>query len=137
MNIYFACSLTGGRDDEKIYQDIIAHLLRLGHQIPTAFLAQTNIREKESNISPSEIYLRDTTWIHNCDSLIAEISTPSHGVGFEIGFALNLNKPVLCLHHGTKLISKMVSGNPNHLLTIYPYTSSNEAFMRINHFLAH
>ena len=37
-------------------------------------------------------------YIKACDALIAEISTPSHGVGYEIGYALNLDKPVLCLH---------------------------------------
>ena len=135
MNIYFACSLTGGRKDEDIYQGIIAHLADSGHDVPTTFLAQTNVMTKESSIPPTDIFLRDTSWIQDCDCLIAEISTPSHGVGYEIGYALNLDKPVLCLHHNTVRISKMISGNPHHLLTIHTYTTRKEAFNRIDQFL--
>ncbi|MBE9525185.1 MAG: nucleoside 2-deoxyribosyltransferase [Chloroflexi bacterium] len=135
MNIYFACSITGGRKDEIIYQSIIVYLVNSGHNVPTAFLAQTNIMMKENNTTPSEIFTRDTSWIHNCDCLIAEISTPSHGVGYEIGYALNLEKPVLCLHHCDTRISKMISGNPHHLLTTNAYATTKEAITRIDQFL--
>ncbi len=66
------------------------------------------------------IFLRDMSWIAQCDALIAEISTPSHGVGFEIGEALRLGKPTLCLRdsglEGT-LASAMLLGNPSPLIT--------------------
>ncbi len=131
MNIYFACSLTGGRNDESIYQGIITYLINSGHHVPTAFLAKTNILTKERKKSPSAIFTRDTTWIHDCELLIAEISTPSHGVGYEIGYALNFGKPVLCLHHSDSTISKMISGNPHPLLIIQAYDTPNEAITLI------
>ena len=134
MNIYFACSLTGGRNDESIYQVIITYLINLGYHVPTAFLAKTNILTKERKKSPSDIYTRDTTWIHDCELLIAEISTPSHGVGYEIGYALNLGKPVLCLHHSDSTISKMISGNPHPLLIIQTYDTPNEAITLIEQY---
>ncbi len=40
MNIYFACSLTGGRNDESIYQVIITYLINLGYHVPTALYTQ-------------------------------------------------------------------------------------------------
>jgi len=136
MNIYFACSLTGGRDDESIYQIIVTHLINSGHQVPTAFLAKANILTAETNTPPAEIYQRDTAWIQSCDVLIAEVSTPSHGVGYEIGYALNLGKSVLCLHGSDTRISKMISGNPEPRLAIQSYASPEEATALINKFLA-
>jgi nucleoside 2-deoxyribosyltransferase len=65
------------------------------------------------------IFERDMTWLAECDAMVAEISTPSHGVGFEIGEALRLGKPVLCLRdralEGT-LASAMLLGNPSPLI---------------------
>ena len=95
MNIYFACSITGGREFEADYQEIVAALTADGHEIPTSHLAQSDVMENERKLTPQDVYERDVNWIKNCDVLIAEVSVPSHGVGYEIGFALNIGKPVL------------------------------------------
>ena len=96
MNIYFACSITGGRNDEAAYQQIVAALLAGGHVVPTASLADSRVTEFEGVVEPDEVYRRDVGWIEACDLLVAEVSTPSHGVGYEIGYALSLKKPVIC-----------------------------------------
>jgi hypothetical protein len=36
-------------------------------------------------------------WLSQCHVVIAEVTQPSLGVGFEIARAVTLNKPVLCL----------------------------------------
>jgi len=126
MNIYFACSITGGRRDEAIYQRIVEALLADGHEVPTAMLARSDVTSKERVVDPIEVYQRDTAWIKACDALIAEVSTPSHGVGYEIGHALNLEKPVLCLHRRDVDISKMISGNLHPKLQIKPYEGWEE-----------
>ncbi len=36
-------------------------------------------------------------WLSQCHVVIAEVTQPSLGVGFEIARAITLNKPVLCL----------------------------------------
>lgn len=127
MNIYFACSITGGREFESVYQDLVAALLADGHEIPTSHLAQSEVMEQERIIAPREVYERDVNWIENCDVLIAEVSVPSHGVGYEIGFAFNLGKPILCLHHQDRKISKMITGNPYPALTINSYDTVEKA----------
>jgi hypothetical protein len=38
MNIYFARSITGGREFEAAYQEIVAALIADGHEIPTSHL---------------------------------------------------------------------------------------------------
>jgi nucleoside 2-deoxyribosyltransferase len=107
MNIYFACSITGGREFEAGYQEIVAALVADGHEIPTSHLVQSDVMENERKLTPQKVYERDINWIKNCDVLIAEVSVPSHGVGYEIGFALNIGKPVLCLYQKERRVSKM------------------------------
>jgi len=67
------------------------------------------------------IFARDLAWIGASDALIAEISVPSLGVGFEIGEALRLGRPTLCLRDAALvdvLPSAMIVGNPSPLLTV-------------------
>ena len=135
MNLYFACSLTGGREDEPVYGAIVDHLLEQGHHIPTAHLAREEVMLEERSIDPREVYERDTEWIQGCDALIAEVSTPSHGVGFEIAFALGLGKPVLCCHRHAVPVSKMITGNPSPLLTIQSYEGVKQALNAVDDFL--
>ncbi len=136
MNIYFACSITGGREFEPVYQAIVAALLADGHQVPTASLAAPRAKAAEGRYSPREVYERDTVWIRACDALVAEVSTPSHGVGYEISYALSLGKPVLCVFQEGRLVSKMLTGNSHPCITVSPYRSTDEAVVLIRGFLA-
>ncbi len=135
MNIYFACSITGGRQDELVYQKLVASLQRDGHHVPTALLASPEVMPLEGVVTPQDVYARDVRWIKECDLLLAEVSTPSHGVGYEIGYALSLGKPVLCLYHGGRKVSKMILGNPDPQLTVHTYETAEQAVQVLNAYL--
>lgn len=135
MNIYFACSITGGREYEHIYRDLTTAMLKDGHVIPTAHLAQAEAVVSEARISPGDVYARDVGWIRSADALIAEVSVPSHGVGYEVGFALNEGKPVLCLCQAGRKLSKMISGNPHPKLSIKTYRDAEEAVSLMMNFI--
>jgi 2'-deoxynucleoside 5'-phosphate N-hydrolase len=136
MNVYFACSITGGRQDELAYQRLVATLQELGHHVPTAQLASSEAIHLESVATPEDVYVRDVGWIKNCDLLVAEVSTPSHGVGYEIAFALSLEKKVFCLHRQGGKVSKMILGNPDPQLTVRAYTSIEQAVQLLNAYLS-
>jgi hypothetical protein len=136
MNIYFACSITGGREFESVYQIITRALVEDNHQVPTAHLAEAGVVSVEAVIDPGEVYTRDTTWIQESDVLIAEVSVPSHGVGYEIGYALGLGKPVLALYQAGRKVSKMISGNPDPGLSVMCYESPENAVEIIRTFLS-
>lgn len=136
MNLYFACSLTGGRGDEAVYGAIVAHLEGAGHDVPTAHLADPEVMELEKVVDAAEVYERDTRWIVECDALIAEVSTPSHGVGYEIAYALGLNKPVLCFFQTGVPVSKMILGNDARRLTVKSYQTPDEAPAIVDAFLS-
>ena len=135
MNIYFACSITGGREFESTYQEIVAALTGDGHEIPTSHLVQSEVVEKERLLTPQNVYERDVNWIKNCDIVIAEVSVPSHGVGYEIAFALNIGKPVLCIHHKDRKVSKMITGNPDSNLTVQAFDAVEDAISHARVFI--
>jgi nucleoside 2-deoxyribosyltransferase len=137
MNIYFACSITGGRDFEEVYQGIIDALLADGHMVPTAHLADPRIKELEAIVSSREVFERDTAWIRDCETLIAEVSTPSHGVGYEIAYALSIGKPVLCVHQEDQPISKMLGGNSHARIQVDRYQNIEQAITIIRAYLSH
>ncbi len=135
MNIYFACSITGGRTDEPTYRIIVDALLSDGHTIPTAHLSQQDVFQFETVVQPVEVYTRDTNWIDECDVLIGEVSTPSHGVGYEIAYALHHGKHVLCIYKYGNPVSKMLTGNTHPKICVKSYHNSNEMVQIIRDFM--
>jgi hypothetical protein len=136
MNIYFSCSITGGRKDQSIYKVIVDHLLALGHEVPTAILADAEVPALESVVEPRKVYERDMEWVKACDRLIAEVSTPSHGVGYEVAMALQMRKPVLCCYGRNYRVSKMITGNTHPAIKVLPYASEAELLAGIDRFLS-
>ena len=135
MEIYFGCSITGGRDQEREYQQIVKYLVETGHQVPTAHLSRPDVMELEQVVDPVQVYNRDIQWIDNCQVMVAEVSTPSHGVGYEISYALSNQKPVLCLHKTGIRVSKMITGNKNPLLQVMEYISTEDLPALLKDFL--
>ena len=135
MNIYFACSITGGREDESVYQTIVQTLLDGNHQVPTAHLSGSDVMALEEIVDPAEVFRRDIEWINACQALIAEVSTPSHGVGYEIAYALSRGKPVLCCHRQGVRVSKMITGNPDSCLRVRTYRDQEDVVEIVQSFL--
>jgi len=135
MNIYFSCSITGGRKDQHIYQRIVNYLMENGHEVPTAHLASPDVMKDESDLSAIDVYQRDMEWVKNCDVLIAEVSTPSHGVGYEISAAIFLGKQIMCCYHKDKRISKIISGNTSKNMQVFAYKSEDELISEIENFI--
>lgn len=103
--------------------------------VPTAHLAESSVMALEARVPPQEVYTRDVAWIRACDVLIAKVSLPSHGVGYEIAFSLGLGKPVLALHQEGRTISKMISGNPDSNLSVQSYPTPEDATLQTRKFL--
>ena len=111
MNIYFAGSIRGGREDLVLYGRIVDLLAQHGHVL-TEHVGRPD--HGEDNLSDEAILQRDMAWLEEADVLVAEVTIPSHGVGYELARAETLNKPVLCLHRpaGDRHLSALIAGNP-------------------------
>jgi len=79
-------------------------------------------------LTDQEIYRRDIKWLIDSAGVIAEVSGPSLGVGFEIAYALfELKKPVLALYHeSVPRLSAMIKGCDSPLLSVQQYQDEFE-----------
>jgi nucleoside 2-deoxyribosyltransferase len=121
MKIYFSGSIRGGRENKEIYSEIIKELHKYG-SVLTEHVGFKNLSViGEVNIPVAEIYKRDMDWLVESDIVIAEVTTSSLGVGYEIGQAEALKKPIYCFYHveGDSSLSAMIEGNPN--VKLYKY----------------
>ena len=135
MNIYFSGSISGGRDHEAIYQHVVARLQAQGHHVLSAHVADPLALESEKDMPPREVFERDTNWVRDCDAMIAEVSTPSLGVGYEYALAVQLGKPVLCVYRSGVRLSKMITGNPAPNLMVAAYAAEAELDRIVETFL--
>ena len=133
LKIYFCGSIRGGRSDQELYLKIISHLQEFG-TVLTEHIGDKNL-QADQHLSDTEIFQRDVEWLDSADVIIAEVSTPSLGVGYEIARAVSLNKRILCLSQADKnaQLSAMITGCPD--LKIAVYSSIDEAKSAINNFI--
>lgn len=111
--IYFAGSIRGGREKQEDYFRIIRYLQEK-NEVLTEIIGDKNLTaDGDEALTDREIYERDAAWLRECDTVIAECTVPSLGVGYELAYAEKLGKQVLVLfgQNGEKKLSAMVSGN--------------------------
>nr|WP_279341147.1 nucleoside 2-deoxyribosyltransferase [Geothrix sp. SG198] len=134
--MYLSCSLTGGRGDQPVVAALVARMEALGHRVLTAHLADASAMVSDGGLAPEAVYERDTAWLRASEAVIAEVSTPSHGVGFEIAYALERGKPVLCLAREGVRVSKMLTGIRQDGVAFRTYGAVDEALAHLETFLA-
>lgn len=110
--VYFACSIRGG-GDTSLYQQIVDAIKAAGGDVLSEVFVHDAINYGGSPLPVDEIYARDTQMIYDSDVMIAEVTNPSLGVGYELAYAEKLNTPILCLFKkdSERKLSAMVSGN--------------------------
>ena len=107
-NIYFAASISGGREDVQIYFEIINYLKNYG-DILTEMIGDKNLGdlgEMGERLDDALIHDRDIGWLNDSDVVVAEVTTASLGVGYELGRVVERNlwipeysrKHILCLY---------------------------------------
>lgn len=125
-NIYFAASIRGGRDCAEIYTQISSLLTQYG-EVLTEHVGDASLTSVGEETKTDEfIFVRDKRWILEADFVVAEVTNPSLGVGWEIAYAESLGKKVLCLYFqgADKKLSAMIAGNS--WLTVCRYQTINE-----------
>lgn len=113
MKIYFSGSITGGREHQE-YFDVIISVLKKHGEVLSEFVGDKTLTSYGSpNMTPQEVYIRDVGMIEACDIVVADITTPSTGVGYEVAYAEKLQKAIFCLYHEIegKKPSSMITGN--------------------------
>jgi len=124
LKIYFSCSISGGRKYLETDKQIVAFLKKLDFDVLTEHIVKTDVLDQEKQHSAEYVFARDINWIEECHAVIAEVSNPSLGVGYEICHALTIGKPVLCLYEKAIFLSRMISGNTMPGLIVKSYSDS-------------
>ena len=131
----FAGSIRGGRDEEETYFKIIDYLGSFG-DVLTEHVGYKDVEKSEENHSDTYIFERDILWLKSSDVMVAEVTVPSLGVGYEIGFAETLGMPILCLYSpkNKKPLSAMIAGNKK--IIWKEYNNLKDAQLLIKDFLS-
>lgn len=137
MKIYFSAAISAGRERQPLYARMVAFMQAHGHDVLSAHVAHAEVLHAEAQRTPQEIYTRDMQMVGACAVMIAEVSRPSLGVGYEIATALQLHKPVLCLCDKEIFLTRMLTGNTDTNLQIVFYSTDEEWQNAISNFCDH
>ena len=121
IKIYFAGAISAGRELQPTYQSMVDFIHERGGDVLSAHVAKAEVLTGESKLTDSEIFSRNLQFIIDCDGMVAEVTKPSLGVGFEIAEALHRNKPVICFCQKGIFLTRMLTGNPASNLSIQFY----------------
>lgn len=112
MRIYFAGAIRGGREDFALYLQIIQQLREYG-EVLTEHIGDAELTTLGETDDDGAIHDRDLSWLKEAQYLVAEVTTPSLGVGYEIGKATEWGKPILCLFRPStnRNLSAMIAGS--------------------------
>ena len=134
MIVYCAGAIKGDSSYQESYQEIINIVKNHGHSA----LSELNPEFQSAfPLNVNQVFQRDIKWIEKSNVMIAEVSGPSLGVGFEISYALYMREiPVLALYNAdVENVSAMITGCDSELLYIKTYHNERELDEIIKSFL--
>lgn len=113
MKIYFAGSIKAGRELAFQYSAIV-ELLKTYGTVLSEHVGSLELSPGGEQLDPSFIHSRDLSLLQEAELVIAEVTVPSLGVGYEIRYAIEQDKKVICLCHADKKdsLSAMITGSP-------------------------
>ncbi|ELW66017.1 2'-deoxynucleoside 5'-phosphate N-hydrolase 1 [Tupaia chinensis] len=113
LALYFCGSIRGGREDQALYARIVSRLRRFG-VVLTEHVAAAELGAHGGEAAGDDrlIHEQDLAWLQQADVVVAEVTQPSLGVGYELGRAVALHKRVLCLFRprSGRVLSAMIRG---------------------------
>lgn len=134
MNIYFSGSIYGGRQKLEAYKKLVKELTKFGNVLDEE-VADDNVLIREESISDKDVFESLVDRLKRADLVFAEVTVPSLGVGYEIGYADKTNKRIICVYDKTvtpKLTTMLIGNNR---LKIIPYTNINEIINNLENIL--
>ena len=94
-----------------VYIHIVELLKKQGHTVVSEHVASVGLEKIEARITDEGIFNNDIGFIDECECLVADVTIPSIGVGYEVGYAVSKGKDILCVYREDANVSAMVKGN--------------------------
>jgi hypothetical protein len=136
MKIYFAGAIRGGREDVALYLELV-ELLKAYGTVLTEHIADEQVTALGELSDDRAIHDRDLAWLKEADCLVAEVTTPSLGVGFEIGKATEWDMRILCLFRPSagRALSALIAGSDR--VAVREYNSATDVEETFDDFFLH
>lgn len=127
MKIYVSGSIYGGTQKIDTYKRMIEELEKYGEVVDKQ-IADPNTIENEKYQIDIDIYKGLEKQLIEADIVFAEVTIPSLGVGYELGFADKIGKKIIAIYDETytKKVSTMIRGNKR--IKLIPYRNIEEIF---------
>uniref|UniRef100_A0A3Q2VB61 2'-deoxynucleoside 5'-phosphate N-hydrolase 1 n=1 Tax=Haplochromis burtoni TaxID=8153 RepID=A0A3Q2VB61_HAPBU len=105
MKVYFCGSIRGGRDDVHVYRRIV-HALQSYGTVLTEHVSSAELSDRGQRSHTENSYA------HMNKVVVAEVTQPSLGVGYELGRAVDMKKKIFCLFRPSsgRILSAMIRG---------------------------
>ncbi len=134
MKIYVSGSIYGGTEKIETYKCMIEELEKYGEVLDKQ-IADPNTIVNEAYQNDEDIYKDLEGKIIDADIIFAEVTIPSLGVGYEIGFADKLGKKIIAIYDEvyTPKVSTMIRGNKR--IKLIPYKDIQEIFDNLEELL--
>lgn len=125
MKIYVSGSIYGGTQKIDTYKILIEELEKYGEVVDQQ-IADLNTIANEDYQNDEDIYKDLELKLMDADIVFAEVSVPSLGVGYELGFADKIGKKIVAVYdeNYTKKVSTMIRGNKR--IRLIPYKDIEE-----------
>lgn len=127
MTIFFLASVRGGRGQQPRYEAIVRELGSYGTVLSSHVANEELSRFGETDMANGTIRERELAALAKADIVVAEVTTPSLGVGYLIARATSTGKRVVALYRGkdTLRLSAIIAGDPH--VEIHTYENDEDA----------
>lgn len=103
MKIHFFGSLTGNKmkaGNKTHYEKIVETIEKLGYEVITTHSVTKKLEDvlKEPIEHHKEYIKKMKSWIKKADIIVAEVTRPEIGTGYELALAVDYGKPVVALY---------------------------------------
>lgn len=132
LKIYFGCSLTHAPEEYR--QSILALRKSLSekYQVLEFFSNPADMQQNQQSLEYcQQIYTHDRNCVLECDIFVAEVSLPSIGLGMELGFAVENNKPILAILQKPYKTSRMIRGIKSEKFNFFQYSENQEVLEEV------
>jgi nucleoside 2-deoxyribosyltransferase len=110
--VYLSVPLVANRD-MRTALGLAGVIKSSGHELISPWAIN---KDPNDGLNEAGVFERDTNAVMRCDKIVADVSTPSLGVGMEVMLAHTLEKQVICVYRQCTRVSWMIKGLPGAIL---------------------
>lgn len=126
--VFLSIPVQGARLRNRTYEVLMDVLVKMDVLVLNPEVMNPPVPTEVKKYSPSSIHHHNIGLLQHAHLLIAEITAPSLGVGYEIAIASTIGIPILCLYQCSKeqRVSLMVRGAAGPQLRVLPYDKPSD-----------